>query len=475
MDSQNLWKVVMSELETTLSKANYKMWMNDTFIAEDKDDVITIGVPSHFYLDWIRRNYHKNIAETLRRLRPTISTIDYRVATKDPTPPSELVLQPVPIKELEKPKRQVPSYDLPVSDFQPAVSSIDPVLTTPAGHTPLDPTRSFASFIVGNSNRLAHAVSLAAAAEPGRKYNPLFLYGGVGLGKTHLAQAIGNAIRSQNPMAKIMYVSCETFTNEFVDSIRKNNQDAFKKRFRYVDVLLIDDVQFLSGKEGTQEEFFHTFNALHQSKKQIVLTADREPQNIPELEERLTSRFAWGMVADIQPPDLETRVAILRTKCLERNYKVEDAALLALAELISSNIRELEGALQQLITRSEVDNRAIDGDFVRFVFAGTAAARSRANISINRIIQVVCDYFELRVEEVMGDRRFKELVYPRQLAMYLLRHELSYSYPNIGKALGGKDHTTIMHGVRKIDRELARNNTMQYDLAKLKERLHESP
>lgn len=485
MDPQALWQATLEELKETLSKANFSMWFRDTFIAEDNGDSIVIGVPNTFYLDWIRGKYHKNIAETLRKFRPTIREITYKTASKQTAAPVELKdTAYTPDETAKKPSRPAPSYSdpviIPIGDLAPAVAAAalaqqQPQTedSTPPNHTPLDPNRVFENFIVGNSNRLAHAVSLAAAQEPGKKYNPLFLYGGVGLGKTHLAHAIGNEIKKNNPAVRITYVSCETFTNEFILALQKKEMDSFKRRYRQSDVLLIDDVQFMSGKAGIQEEFFHTFNALHQNKKQIVLTADQEPQNIKGLEERLTSRFAWGMVADIQAPDLETRIAVLREKCVERNYVIADDVIEAIAQTIQSNIRELEGALQRVLTHAEITRTPLSPELVAQVFSSVAPAVRGRSLNATRVIDIVSKYFELKPEEVTGKRRYKELVYPRQLIMYLLRHELSFSYPNIGKALGGKDHTTIMHGVDKIEKELARNSNIQYDLSQLKEKLHQ--
>ncbi len=495
MDNHELWQSVLIELENSLSRANFGMWFRDTFIAEDTGETITIGVPNSFYLDWIKNKYHKNIADCLRKQRPEIRDISYKVAAQKPVALTEAGPLPLgPIETVEAPTKKSQLSPFGEDQFQTAFTKNDQgavnapyavthgtgasPTNTQEGNSltqnPLDPTRTFESFIVGNSNRLAHAVSLAAAAEPGHKYNPLFLYGGVGLGKTHLAQAIGNSVRKQQPNAKITYVSSEMFTNEFIDALRKNQMDAFKRRYRQSDVLLIDDVQFMSGKTGIQEEFFHTFNALHQNKKQIVLTADQEPQNIKGLEERLTSRFAWGMVADIQAPDFETRLAILREKCAEFKYNIPVEVLETVAQVIQSNIRELEGGLQRLITQSQIENMPLTPEYAQRVFAAVAMATRSRSLNGNKIVQVVCEFFELKSEDVIGPRRYKELVYPRQLAMYLLRHELNYSYPQIGKELGGKDHTTIMHGVGKIEKEIARNTNMQYDLGKLKEKIHQS-
>lgn len=489
MDPQTLWQMTLNDLQVELSKANFNMWFRDTFIAEDQGDAIVIGVPNTFYLDWIRGKYHKNIADTLRKYRPTIREVTYKIVPKVAPQPielnSEAYTPPTKTKSPQPAQFDEPIILPPVGEAQPVISQspdglstltfnpINPVEDTPINHTPLDPSRVFDNFIVGNSNRLAFAVSQSASQEPGKKYNPLFLYGGVGLGKTHLAHAIGNEIKKKNPTIRITYVSCEVFTNEFIEALRGNQIDNFKKRYRHTDVLLIDDIQFMSGKGRTQEEFFHTFNALHQAKKQIVLTADQEPQNIPGLEDRLTSRFAWGMVADIQAPDLETRVAVLRAKCIERGEDLPEETIYAIAQTVQSNIRELEGALQRVLTQAELNRVTPDAGLVNQVLSAVApAVRGRA-LSPTRVIEIVSKYFELEIKEVIGQRRYKELVYPRQLIMYLLRHELSYSYPKIAKELGGKDHTTIMHGVGKIEKELARNSNIQYDLSQLKEKIHQ--
>ncbi|TSC66532.1 MAG: dnaA [Candidatus Berkelbacteria bacterium Gr01-1014_85] len=558
MNPEQLWQSVMKELEISLSTANFKTWFKDTSIAEDTGETISVGVPNHFVLDWIRKNFHKNIAESLRRSRPTLRDIRYIVCKPKPSltlslpdmkpsyvktePKSSPVLtvqrqtldytavEPIQLgnatyqrssQETGLEERGETDSSLDNTDTQNQVRSkldrteydrmgsepgrnsatiAQPVNARPwskpgelaknAGQaqlldetglaasqnqTPLDPNYTFENFIVGGSNRLAHSAAMAAANQPGTKYNPLFFYGGVGLGKTHLAQAIGNQIRKTNPHFIITYVSCEVFINDFIESVRYNRGiDSFKKRYRSSDLLIIDDIQFMSGKEKTQDEFFHTFNALHQAKKQIVLTADKEPQDIPALEERLISRFSWGMVADIQPPDFETRVAILETKAQELGYQIGRSAITTLAELIRSNIRELEGALRRTASLAELENREVTPEFVTKIFE-SYIERSSHTISSQRIIQLVAEHFEIKQEEVIGSRRYKELVYPRQLIMYLMRHELSYSYPKIGQELGGKDHTTIMHGVEKIEKEIARNSSIQSDLNKIKEKLHNRP
>lgn len=532
MNPEQLWQTVMKELEVSLSTANFRTWFKDTSIAEDTGETISVGVPNHFVLDWIRKNFHKNIAESLRRSRPTLRDIRYIVckpkpsltlrlpeikpsyvrSEEDRTSPVLTVQRQTldytavePIRLDNTPNQQsrhqtdgltddrINTEQLPVEEpsRQPTNRSwskpgelakkstagqtqlLDEVgLAASQNQTPLDPGYTFDNFIVGGSNRLAYSAAMAAANQPGTKYNPLFFYGGVGLGKTHLAQAIANQIRQTNPHFIITYVSCEDFINDFVESVRyKQGIDSFKKRYRGSDLLIVDDIQFMSGKEKTQDEFFNTFNALHQAKKQIVLTADKEPQDIPALEERLISRFSWGMVADIQPPDLETRIAILENKSQELGYQIGRSAITTLAELIRSNIRELEGALRRTASLAELENREVTPEFVTKIFE-SYIERSSHTVSSQRIIQLVAEHFEIKQEEVIGSRRYKELVYPRQLIMYLMRHELSYSYPKIGQELGGKDHTTIMHGVEKIEKEIARNSSIQSDLNKIKEKLH---
>jgi chromosomal replication initiator protein len=335
----------------------------------------------------------------------------------------------------------------------------------------LNPKYTFDTFIVGGSNRLAAATAQAVAAKPGVAYNPLFLYGGVGLGKTHLAQAIGHAILEKSPKKKIIYVSCENFTNEFIQSISAGKVNDFKNKYREADVLLVDDIQFLSGKDGTQEEFFHTFNALHQSNRQIVITSDRVPKAIPQLEARLSSRFGCGMVADIQPPNVEMRIAILQAKCEEKNYVIASEVINFIAENIESNIRELEGAVIRIISYCELNKVEPTIEITTKVLEDMISVKSK-NITIEKIIKIVCDYFNLMPEHLLGQKRSKELVGPRQITMYLLRHELNMSFPKIGKELNKKDHTTIMYGVEKIEKEITKNIDLQKDIAAIKEKLY---
>ena len=332
----------------------------------------------------------------------------------------------------------------------------------------------FETYIVGNSNRLAYATSKAVASEPGSKHNPLFIYGGVGLGKTHLIQAVGNEILRKNSKKKIIYSSCEKFANEFIDAIQNKKIDSFKKKYRNSDVFLIDDIQFLAGKESTQEEFFHTFNTLYQDNRQIILTSDRPPQALSEVANRLTSRFAGGMVADIKSPDMEMRQAILKSKCLEKNFILDDEVVKYIAENIKSNIRELEGSLNKIITYCELYNQLPSMDNVSKILDEMISNSKLQCLTPEKIFKIVSGFFSLKKEDILGKRRQKELVHPRQISMFLLKREMNYSYPMIGRILGGKDHTTIMHGVEKIEKELAKNPQTQREVTLIKEQLYMS-
>lgn len=450
MDKEQLWQTTLGELEVILSKAHFTTWFRGTFIVADEEDSTIIGVPNSFSQEWLKNKYHHQIYEILKKYRPELTEIKYKICT---VPPPNITLD----KEMIT----------PVQEKTAETSKVDHDQTFN-----LNSHYTFENFVVGNSNRLAHAASLAVSNKPGKKYNPLFIYGGVGLGKTHLIQAIGQEIKKKNPKAKIVYAPCEHFANDFVDAIQNKKIDSFKKKYRNADVLLIDDIQFLSGKEGTQEEFFHTYNALQQSNGQIVLTSDRVPQAIRELSGRLSSRFAGGMVADIKQPDLETRVAILKAKAQEQNMELATNVLDYIAQNISSNIRELEGALNKIKTHLELYNSEATLDIVTQILEPFLSTNRNQYLTAEKIVKIIANFYGIKLEELLGKKRNKELVYPRQIAMYLLRHELNYSYPHIGKELGGKDHTTIIHGSEKIEKEITKNDKMQREISLIKEKLY---
>lgn len=321
----------------------------------------------------------------------------------------------------------------------------------------LNPKYTFDTFVIGNSNRFAHAASLAVAEAPAQAYNPLFLYGGVGLGKTHLMHAIGHYTLSQNPNSKVVYVTSEKFTNELINSIREYRNEEFRNKYRNIDVLLIDDIQFIAGKEGTQEEFFHTFNALHEANKQIIISSDRPPKEIPTLEDRLRSRFEWGLIADIQPPDLETRIAILRKKANVENIKVSDDVMLYIASKIQSNIRELEGALIRVVAYSSLTNSEVTEELAEEALKDILSNNKSVEITVELIKQIISKSFKVKIDDFNSKKRTRAIAYPRQIAMYLTRELTDLSLPKIGEEFGGRDHTTVIHAYDKISTDINEN------------------
>jgi len=452
MDNKKIWQTILGELEVILSKANFRTWFKNTFIFSIDHDIVTIAVPSSFAEEWLRNKYNNEIKDVLKKFIPNLLDVKYKITTQE----SPKVMEDIVIKTEEtKPIKKIENNDV-------------------RAEGDLNPKYIFESYIVGNSNRLAHATSIAVSKEPGTKHNPLFIYGGVGLGKTHLIQAVGNEIFRKNNKRKIIYASCEKFANEFIDSIQNKKTDYFKRKYRNADLLLIDDIQFLGGKESTQEEFFHTFNSLYQTNRQIIVTSDRPPQALSNVANRLTSRFSGGMVADIKAPDLEMRQAILQAKCVEKNFSLEEKIVTYVAENIQSNIRDLEGALNKIFTHCELYNIPPSLSNVTKIMEEIIASTKMQCSNPEKIFKIVCDFFSIKKEDVLGQRRQKELVHPRQISMFLLKREMGYSYPMIGRALGGKDHTTIMHGVKKIEKEIQKNPQTMREISLIKEQLYMS-
>ena len=456
MDIEQLWTTCLGELEVLLSRANFTTWFKDTSIIKVDGDIVVISTPNSFTKEWLEKKYHKQIIETLHGQLKNIQSVEYIIGAK---------------KERSSNSNGIQTSK--GSDNVDGIVSIkDKEAPVEKNEVDLNPRYSFETFVIGESNRLAHAAAQAVSKNPGITYNPLFIYGGVGLGKTHLMQAIGNEIRRRDKKKNIIYTTCEKFTNEFISMIRKGKAEQFKNNYRGADVLMIDDIQFLAGKDGTQEEFFHTFNELHGKSKQIVMTSDRPPKAIPALEARLVSRFEWGMLADINPPDLETRIAILQTKINEKKVAINEEVVNFIAKNIQNNIRELEGALNRIIAYSELNNTEPTLDDVKKVLGGSGANERQKNITSKEVIKKIADFYDITTEQILGPRRNKELVYPRQICAYLLREELSYSFPKIGKELGGKDHTTIMHSCNKINKEIQINEVLKHEINNIKEKLH---
>lgn len=465
MTKEQLWQATLGELELSLSKANFTTWFKNTFITDQEDDNVVIGVPNAFTKTWLENKYHPQIVKAIQNSSQNKSiTVSYKVISKSNT---------------SKPKKDnaaagMSSKEAPTEEqIAEKVKNIENISNNvkPQG---LNSKYTFENFVVGKKNELAQAACLAVARTPGEVYNPLFIYGGVGLGKTHIMQAVGNKILESHKDKKVLYVTCEQFTNEFIKAVQegRGGPGQFKQKYRNIDVLLIDDIQFIAGKEATQEEFFHTFNHLHQSNKQVVLTSDRPPKAIPALENRLISRFEWGMIVDVGPPELETRIAILRQKCKEKDYQLSDDVFNYLANNIQNNIRELEGALNKVIAHQQLYNKDIDLEAVKEVISPLTTVPKKGNVTPKKLISIVGDYFDIKISDLIGSCRKKELVTPRQIAMYLMREELNSSYPNIGQELGGRDHTTAMHAVNKISKAIDGDEKLKRDINLIQQKLY---
>lgn len=454
LSKEKLWQIILGEMELQLTRANFVTWFKNATIAslEDNNETAVISLPNEFTRAWFEKKYHKIILDILQDNSDNkIKKISYRVES-NLAPTMDTEKKSVSLEEIMK---QEPNEKEAEIDKQG-----------------LNPKYSFENFIVGKGNELAHGAAVAVARSPGKKYNPLFIYGGVGLGKTHLLQAVGHEILKQDKKKKIFYLSAEKFTNEFVKAIREGKTEAFKKTYRNKDLFLVDDVQFFAGKEGVQEEFFHTFNSLYQKDKQIILTSDRPPRVIPALEERLISRFEGGMIVDVSAPDLETRMAILQQKAREKNINIDKDILQYIAVQIQSNVRRLEGALNKIIAYHELNKMPFSIEETKKIIASLTNVPRKAALSPRELLQIVADFFGIKFSELTGASRKKELVGPRQVAMYLLREELEASFPLIGHELGGRDHTTAMHAWRKIKREVDQEGRIKQEIEFIKQRIY---
>ncbi len=468
MNTHELWQAALGELELKLSKAHFTTWFRSTFISDFQPEEIIIGVPNTFTKAWLEKKYHKDILVSLQNItEKNIKRLSYRVETRATEP------KPIVFETIEPPKReefaqpahsQHPSQDFGFSTYEEPPAR--------GGRVSINPSYTFHSYVVGKQNELAHAAAQAVAAQPGGTYNPVFIYGGVGLGKTHLLHAIGNETLKRNANANIVYVTCEHFTNDFIQAVRSGKAKEFKDKYRKADLLLIDDIQFITGKEGTQEEFFHTFNALHQDNKQIVICSDRPPKAIASLEKRLLSRLEWGMLVDVGAPDLETRVAILEIKAQNKPLKLPHDILHYIASNINSNVRELEGALNKIMAYHQFKNLIPSLESIKPLIATLETNAIKKTVSPRFIITTVAEYFDISTDDVLGKSREKRLAFPRQIIMFLLREEMKISYPSIGGELGGRDHTTAMHAYTKISKLLKNDDQLQRDVELIKQKLY---
>ena len=450
----NVWQAVLGEIELTVSRASFVTWFKNTRLIRYKDNIVTIGVPNVFIKQQLERKFNELIQEMLVKNGIEPELIEYKIHSG------------ITINNKRNEDEETVILNKPASRQQKSTTSA----LSHSYRQGLNEKYVFENFIVGGGNELAYAACQAIAGSPGTKYNPLFLYGGVGIGKTHLMQAVGNAVHANNPNAHVVYVSTEQFVQEFLDAIRYKKNTDFAGFYRSADVLIIDDIQFIAGKEKTQEEFFHTFNALHQANKQIIISSDKPPRDIPTLEERLRSRFAWGMSIDMQTPDFETRCAIVQTKADAKGVVLSQPVVEYLATQIRTNIRELEGALNQILAYCEMRNVEADLDLAKSVLGSTK--NRPKHLTSKQIIEKTAKHFQVSMDDIMGPKRDKDIVVPRQVAMYMLRSELHLSFPKIARELGRKDHTTAIHSVEKIEKEAGIDTQLKTAISEIKERLY---
>lgn len=443
---RDLWQQTLSVIQTKISKPSFDTWFKSTKVIRADGNRLTILAPNEFAREWLESKYSHLIRNTIFDLTGETRDIQFVI---EPEATEMMMSKPFPQPAMR------PRADIAEESYA----------------SMLNPKYTFDTFVIGAGNRFAHAASLAVAEQPAKAYNPLFIYGGVGLGKTHLMHAIGHYILEHNPRCRVLYLSSEKFTNEFINAIRDNRGEEFRLKYRNIDILLIDDIQFIAGKEQTQEEFFHTFNALHEAHKQIIISSDRQPKEIPTLEERLRSRFEWGLITDIQPPDLETRVAILRKKAKAENLDIPNEAIMYIANHINTNIRELEGALIRVIAYSSLVNEDITAHLAAQALKDIIPASRPKTITIQDIQQVVGEYFGMKIEDFKARKRTKAIAFPRQVAMYLSRELTDLSLPKIGEAFGGRDHTTVIHAHEKIAQTIESDHELYKIIQNLTEKI----
>ncbi|NLM34708.1 MAG: chromosomal replication initiator protein DnaA [Clostridiales bacterium] len=438
----DLWEKTLNIIKGELTEVSFNTWIKSAIPLSITEDTIKLGVPNDFTKEILDTRYKELLINAIKLISNKRYNIEFTIASEEAVTAEK--------SETENKKN---------------VQATDEMIAT------LNPKYTFDSFVIGNSNRFAHAASLAVAESPAKAYNPLFIYGGVGLGKTHLMHAIGHFILQANPKARVVYVSSEKFTNELINSIKDDSNIEFRNKYRNVDVLLIDDIQFIAGKERTQEEFFHTFNALHEANKQIILSSDRPPKEIPTLEDRLRSRFEWGLIADIQPPDFETRIAILKKKADVEKLDIPNEVMVYIASQIKSNIRELEGALIRIVAYSSLTNREISVDLASEALKDIISNKKNRQITIEYIQEAVAAYYNLKVDDLKSQRRTRNVAFPRQIAMYLARKLTDMSLPKIGEEFGGRDHTTVIHAYEKISESLQKDESLQSTINDLSKKI----
>lgn len=457
MENHDLWQAVLAKIELSVSKPSFLTWFQDTGITEVQNGVATVFVPNIFAKEWLQNKYHKTILHAMRELTPEVKDVSYAVGKLD-NPQGQTLLHQSQKRKRFGPNDTFNEETLPIKEF-----TVDP-------ETNLNPRYTFDNFVVGSFNELAHATAQSIIKNPGSGYNPLFLYGGVGLGKTHLIQAIGNELLRQSMGIKVRYVPSEKYMTEVVDALRAQEMNSLKDKYRAIDCLIIDDIQLIARTEKMQEEFFHMFNTLYQKNRQIIISSDRPPQAIATLEERLRSRFEGGMIADIGLPDFETRLLILRTKTETKKITIPEKVLVYIAENVKNNIRELEGALNRVVMAAKLSNAPIDEEAAKKIITSHVNAPKKF-LTSKKILKAISEFYDLDEKEIVSHSRKKDVVKPRQIAMYLMRTELNLSYPSIGDRFGGRDHTTAIHSCEKIANNLKTSPELEEEIRMVKDRI----
>jgi len=447
IDNKKLWESALTDVELSVSKANFTTWFKNTSIVKLEEGTVFLSVPNPFVRDWLSDKYHKFILKTLRNLNEGVRVIEY-VISKEGSKPKDVVFGGGVARS------PYPNVELPLQDFY--INKEDN----------LNPRYTFDSFIVGPFNELAHAAAQAVIKKPGILYNPLFIYGGTGHGKTHLIQAVGNHLKGASAYKKIFYVTSEKFCSDYVTSLQTQKINQFKEKYRKYDILIMDDIQFLSKTEKTQEELFHLFNVLYDNNKQIIFSSDRHPNFIPNLEDRLKSRFAAGMIVDIPQPDHESRSLIIKAKAVANNFQLPEDVLFYLAGAIEGNIRELEGILNNIICQTQLKARDLSLAEVKNLIKNNS--KPKKNVSVKDVIKVIADFYNIDEESIYEKTRRKEVVKPRQLTMYILREDFSISYPSIGQKMGGRDHTTVIHSCEKVKNDLKTNTNLLQEISQIR-------
>jgi len=478
MNNADLWRSVLGNIELSISKANFSTWFKNTTILSIENNHVVVGVPNGFAKEWLENKYQSYILQALRKEVPEIQGMSCAVYNpQDITNKKDNDVKDVSTTKQAEPKKTQKTQAPQQKKTEPQKKPYTPQGTAPfqavaSNSISLNSRYTFDNFVVGEHNELAKAACHAVCENLGKIYNPLFIYGKVGLGKTHLLQSIGNHVRAGDGTKKIVYTTSERFTTELVNSIKNNRADKFKEEYQKVDLLIIDDVQFLAGKEKTQQEFFHIFNSLHNLNKQIVISSDRPPKAISTLEERLRSRFEGGMIVDVSQPDLETRTAILRTKAIEKGFYLSDDVLGFMSENIKNNIRELEGALNRVIAICDLNKKEPTQQMVEQALKVIIESSKKPCVQNKNVLEVIAEFYEVDKEALIKKGRKKEIVRPRQIAMYLLRKEMNMSYPGIGKYFSGRDHTTALHAYEKINKELKEDDRLKEEVEFLREKLY---